>query len=312
LTGTATAINGGTGATILSYAGATGVIVHLDTGTDSYGDTLTNIHSVVGTTGADTIYGTSAADDLTGGGGNDVLIGNGGNDTYRFAAGAGIDSIENGVTSSNTAAGTLVLGTTLTHAKLWFAQSGNDLQIDVIGSTTDQVILKGWFSGAYAQLATIQAGDGYSISTAEIAQLTSAMGTYQSAHTTFNPQTATALPADTTLQAAVSADWSNGTAQSAMVQTQMLLKTVSTATTSSAPISAESTTDTYTNGDHDVSLTGPDKAVSFGSGTDSLTITDGGHASVKGAFFTLIHRPAAEPLDPSPSNRINSASSGGY
>jgi hypothetical protein len=87
---------------------------------------------------------------------------------------------------------------------LWLAQSGNDLQIDLMG-TASAVTIAGWFAGTGNQLQEITAGglklDG------QVAQLVQAMGTYSAANPTFDPTTASQAPNDANLQSAIAAAW---------------------------------------------------------------------------------------------------------
>ena len=82
---------------------------------------------------------------------------------------------------------------------------GNDLLIDLMGST-DSVTVTGWFGGnARAQVASIvDTADGLRID-AQVSQLVSAMATYSTSNPGFDPTTATQVPNDPNLQAAVAA-----------------------------------------------------------------------------------------------------------
>ena len=142
------------------------------------------------------------------------MIGGAGSDTYKFNAGYGAETIINGVSGDGGATGRLSLGVGLTPGNLWFSQAGNDLVIQVLGSTTDQVTVKGWFPNGYAQLAFLTLADGSSIAPAKITNLVTAMGQYQASNSGFNPQTAVQMPADAALLAALNTNWTrtiNGT-----------------------------------------------------------------------------------------------------
>ncbi|MGO4124581.1 beta strand repeat-containing protein [Inquilinus sp. YAF38] len=75
---------GGAGIDLVSYGGATGVLVSLNTGHgiggDAEGDVLNGIENVHGTAFGDSITGSAAANTLTGLGGSDLLHGQDGND----------------------------------------------------------------------------------------------------------------------------------------------------------------------------------------------------------------------------------------
>ena len=159
-----------------------------------------------GTTGADTITGTSGNDVFDGKGGNDTEIGGGGDDTYIFRQGYGQLTIDNASSSSTVPAGQLLLGLGLTGQKLWFMQSGDNLTMDVLGST-DHVTVNDWFgSNQSAELASIVASDGLHLDTG-LSQLISTMAAYSSSNPGFNPVTAAVMPTDPTLVAALTAAW---------------------------------------------------------------------------------------------------------
>jgi hypothetical protein len=166
-------------------------------------------HKVIlnGALGNDTLTGGTGNDTLDGGGGTDILAGGGGYDTYIFKTGYGQSSITNSTTGGTAASGELDFGTGLTAQNLWLLQSGQDLVIDVLG-TTDKATITGWFgSNASGKLTEIKTTDGMEID-ANVSQLVAAMATYQTAHSGFNPQTSgTAMPTDTTLQASITASW---------------------------------------------------------------------------------------------------------
>ena len=110
------------------------------------------------------------------------IINGGGSDHYNFASTFGQDTINNG--TGSTANGSIAFDTGVTDEKLWFKKSGNDLLIDLLG-TTDQIKVAGWYTGAGKQVQAIDAG-GLTLDT-QIAQLVTAMATYQTAHSSFNP-----------------------------------------------------------------------------------------------------------------------------
>ena len=159
-----------------------------------------------GSPGPETLQGTANNDILDGRGGTDTLVGNGGNDTYIFKAGYGSLTIENGTLSGSASAGQLDLGSGLTASNLWFSQSGNDLLMQVIGSS-DVVDVKGWFGpNASASLTKVLGGDGQMLDTG-VDRLVSAMASYQSSHSLFNAATATAMPNDPTLRSVLANTW---------------------------------------------------------------------------------------------------------
>ncbi|MGJ4932071.1 hypothetical protein ACQR1I_34655 [Bradyrhizobium sp. HKCCYLS2038] len=162
--------------------------------------------------GNDTLFGTANNDLLIGGGGSDVLKGGAGNNilvggvgaTYVYAPGDGNDVIINGVASLSKPTGTLDFGTAYTAENFWFVKSGNDLDIDILG-THQQVTVADWFLGGSYQLQEIKAG-GLELDT-QVSQLVQAMANYAQAHPGFDPALASLLPTDAQLHDQVAAAW---------------------------------------------------------------------------------------------------------
>ncbi|HVI88508.1 MAG TPA: calcium-binding protein, partial [Dongiaceae bacterium] len=171
--------------------------------------TLTGGNSSNGTGNslANAITGNAATNTLDGAGGADTLTGNGGYDQYLFNSGYGSLTVVNSTVSNSSASGELDFGSGVTAQNLWFAQSGQDLVVDVLG-TNDKVTVKGWFgSNGSAKLSEIKTADGKEIDSG-INQLVSAMATYQANNASFNPTlSGTAMPTDTNLQNTVAASW---------------------------------------------------------------------------------------------------------
>jgi hypothetical protein len=94
----------------------------------------------------------------------------------------------------------------ITDQNLWFLHSGNNLQIDILGSNTS-VTVNNWFSSSSPdQLQEVMAG-GLKIDS-QVSQLVQAMATYSSNNPSFNPTSSGAsMPNDTTLQSAIAASW---------------------------------------------------------------------------------------------------------
>jgi Ca2+-binding RTX toxin-like protein len=162
--------------------------------------------------GNDTLFGTGNDDLLIGGGGSDVLKGGAGDNilvggvaaTYVYAPGDGNDVIINGVASLSKPTGTLDFGTAYAADNFWFVKSGNDLEIDILG-THQQVTVADWFLGGSYQLQEIKAGsleiDG------QVAQLVQAMSAYTQSHPGFDPTLASQMPTDAQLHDHVAAAW---------------------------------------------------------------------------------------------------------
>jgi hypothetical protein len=158
---------------------------------------------LVGNAGNDLLIGGSGKDTLDSGAGNNILVG-GANATYLYHAGDGSDVIINGVASETTATGTLDFGATLSADNFWFVKSGNDLQIDVLG-TREQVTIADWFASGSHQLQEIKAG-GVEID-ASVQQLVQAMADYAAAHPGFDPAASAQMPSDAHLHTVLAASW---------------------------------------------------------------------------------------------------------
>ena len=171
----------------------------------SAANTTANVNLTGNNQTGQVLTGGTGADTLTVGTGNDTLNGGTGYTTYNFGTAFGQDTINNAFAGNTTAKGEIDFASGITDEKLWFVHSGNDLLVDLLG-TSDQIKVTGWFgSNAGAQVQSFNAGG--LILDSQVAQLVSAMATYQSAHSSFNPATATSMPTDTTLQNAITGAW---------------------------------------------------------------------------------------------------------
>jgi Ca2+-binding RTX toxin-like protein len=166
----------------------------------SYTDTLE-----AGNGSGDVLDAGSGNTTLIAGTGSDTLTGGGGTNTYEFGSSFGTDTI-NDAGAGGAATGTIAFTSSgTTDEKLWFQQSGNNLLIDLLG-TTDQITVSNFYSSTGNQVASFTA-DGLTLDS-QLASLVSAMATYSAAHSGFNPQTSgTTMPTDTTLQNAIAASW---------------------------------------------------------------------------------------------------------
>jgi Haemolysin-type calcium binding protein related domain len=134
------------------------------------------------------------------GAGSESITGGNGNNSFEFGASSGQAAIT--VTSGGT--NELDFGSGINDEDLWFAQSGNDLQIDLLG-TSDSVTVKNWYSSSSNQLQEITAG-GLKLDS-QVSQLVSAMATFEASNSSFNPITATLMPTDSALQGGIAAAW---------------------------------------------------------------------------------------------------------
>ncbi|NMD53977.1 hypothetical protein HG547_20470, partial [Shewanella sp. DNRA4] len=128
-----------------------------------------------GTEDNDVINGTSLADSLYGGSGNDTLNGGNGDDIYVFGFESGQDIVNN--YNSSTSSIDIARFDDVSIEDLWFSRDGNNLQINVIG-TTDQVDVSNWYSGVNYQLDKIHVGDSVLLNT-QVELLVSAMASFE-------------------------------------------------------------------------------------------------------------------------------------
>ena len=119
-----------------------------------------------------------------------------------------ITTIVNGVSTNTGPSGTLSMAAN--HTQLWLQMSGNDLDIDILGSA-QQTVIKNWGSPvttSWEQLAQITAtGDNLKLDT-QIDGLIQAMATFSASNPGFNPLTT----ANTSLSDAAYASLANGAA----------------------------------------------------------------------------------------------------
>ncbi|WP_372395100.1 calcium-binding protein [Azospirillum sp. HJ39] len=114
----------------------------------------------------------SENDTLSGGAGDDTLAGGLGDDLYRFGRGGGHDRIvEN---DSKISTDRLVFDAGIDAHQLWFSKSGNDLEVQVIG-TADMVTVAGWYSGAEHRMDSIETADGTVLLDSMVDRLVQAM-----------------------------------------------------------------------------------------------------------------------------------------
>jgi VCBS repeat-containing protein len=110
-----------------------------------------------GGAGDDQLFAEAGDDDLYGGGGHDTLVGGSGSDTYYLNTLSGADDIQN---FNSSAQDIDIIGYQdgdIDRTKLWFRRSvladgvtaGNDLIIDVVGTTTTTTIVN-WYGPAAA------------------------------------------------------------------------------------------------------------------------------------------------------------------
>ncbi len=173
----------------------------------SLADLLARGFDIKGTNAADTLIGTSITDRILGGGGNDTLNGGGGNDYLdggngknTLSGGTGDDTLLLGTGSQNTVlfnsadgwdtlksdpkgeghGNEIHFGTGITREDLWFRRSGNNLQVNVLG-TDDGMTIEGWYTNKNRPIETIQTSDGQDLTAKKIDLLVQAMAGFSPA-----------------------------------------------------------------------------------------------------------------------------------
>ena len=179
---------------------------HQSIGQPTYNSGPAPTFTWLGTAGDDTLTGSALGNNVfEGGAGNDTLNGGGGYDAYKFTSGFGQSVINNLAADGSSPEGEIDLAG-VAHDALWLVRNGNDLQIDLLGTSQDLTI-SGWYAGnARAQVQSIDAGDGLKVD-AQLSQLVSAMATYSGNNAGFNPTQSTQMPADSDLQTVAAAAW---------------------------------------------------------------------------------------------------------
>jgi hypothetical protein len=126
------------------------------------------------------------------------------NNTYLATTGSGQIAIT--AQGSNGTANDLDFTGGITDQNLWFLQSGNNLQIDILGTNTS-VTATNWFSSGSNQFQEITAGSLKIDS--QVSQLVQAMATYSANNSGFDPTSPniSAIPNNTSLQNSLAAAW---------------------------------------------------------------------------------------------------------
>ena len=188
-------ITGG-GVAVMNSSDTSLQYIQLDAATDL---TLSNQNSM-------TIEGSGGNDAFNIGTGSDTFVGGNGNEDYVFGSRFGQDVINNVASSgSGMAHGQIDFLSGITDQNLWFRQTGNDLEIDHLG-TTQKITVSNWFGGNNsAQVQRFNAG-GLALDS-QVSQLVAAMASYAASNASFNPATAHTMPTNTALQATIAASW---------------------------------------------------------------------------------------------------------
>ena len=169
-------------------------------GRTATGNAADNI--LTGNSGANTLTGLEGNDTLDGGVGADKLIGGTGNDTYKLRRGYGADII----TENDASVGNIDLaefGADISMEQLWFMKVGNNLQVDIIG-TSDKFTLSNWYLGDQYHVEQFKTSDGKVLLDSQVQALVQAMAA-------FSPppmgQTTLTASQQTALIPALAANW---------------------------------------------------------------------------------------------------------
>ncbi len=158
-----------------------------------------------GTSGNDNLVGTTQGETFNGLGGVDAYTGKGGNDTYLFNPGQQSVGIDNRSTDGAPHSD-LQFGSGISASDLWFSRENGNLIITDLNES-GQVIVDNWFQGdPSAQLKEIKLADGTEIDS-QLNQLISAMAAFTNNNPNFNVASATQMPNDPGVQAAIAAAW---------------------------------------------------------------------------------------------------------
>jgi Ca2+-binding RTX toxin-like protein len=138
------------------------------------------------------------------GAGSEIASGGAGKNIYQVSTGTGQASIN--LSASAVSKNEIDFLGAISDNQLWFVQSGNDLKIDLLGTST-QVTLDNWFAGGSNPLQEIVAG-GLKLDS-QLSQLVQAMASYTAGNPGFDPTSANVhtLPNDSGLQNALAAAW---------------------------------------------------------------------------------------------------------
>lgn len=165
---------------------------------------------------ANTLAANEAANVLDGGAGNDRLYGKEGGDTYLFARGTGSDTvIEADAELDDTDVARFTSG--IAFDQLWFAKSGNNLVVSIIG-TSDRMVVANWFLGQQYQVEQFVTDDGDRVLQAsDVQSLVDAMSQMQAPAP---GQTTLSAGQHAALDAVLDAAWSGGGTQPQGLQSQ--------------------------------------------------------------------------------------------
>jgi len=103
---------------------------------------------------------------------NTIELGGAGNETFQYTRGSGQETLINQTAPGET--DTLRFAADINPLDVVLAQSGNDLQLSLHGSS-DGVTVQNWYAGGSHQVDVIQAGNGEQLVNSQVNQLIQAM-----------------------------------------------------------------------------------------------------------------------------------------
>ncbi len=190
------------------------------TGSDNINATGNKLDNVLtGNDGDNVLDGGKGHNTLIGGAGDDTLIlGKDSKNDILFNSGDGWDTLKTnakdsghdsrdggGRAASGTAAGDneIQFGAGITHQDLWFSRSGNNLNINVLG-TDDGMTIEGWYSNKHRPIEEFETSSGYELEDKKVALLVQAMASF-----TATPGSGGVIPTEMpdALQATLAAAW---------------------------------------------------------------------------------------------------------
>ncbi|ALU90072.1 hemolysin-type calcium binding protein [Herbaspirillum rubrisubalbicans M1] len=135
--------------------------------------------NATGNASTNTLVGNRGNNIINGGLGNDTLVGLAGNDVYQFARGDGQDLVvDNDATAGNL---DVLQLSGINQTNLWFKHVGDDLQINVMGST-DQISIKDWYQGGSSgkdnRIERIRTAEGFTMYDTDVERLVQAMAAF--------------------------------------------------------------------------------------------------------------------------------------
>ena len=164
------------------------------------GNTADNV--LTGNSAANTLTGGAGSDTLNGGAGADALVGGTGNDTYWLGRGYGADTItENDTSAGNTDIARFDTG--IATDQLWFTQTGNNLNVSIIG-TTDKFTVNNWYLGNQYRVEEFKTSDGKVLLHSQVQNLVQAMASFAPPAA---GQTTLSTPYQTALAPVLAANW---------------------------------------------------------------------------------------------------------